>query len=410
MDDATEQVTRWWRRPDLTYRQGDLVLDGDSVAGWAEAAGTPCFLYAAGRIRDNARRVLNALEGAGLRGRLYYAMKANRFAPLLTWLRQTGLCGIDACSPEEVMQALACGFPPRSLLYTATSVSDPDLDVLRRFPDILMNVDSLSALRRLADRQPGRRIGLRVNPGVGLGYRENALLEYAGSRPTKFGLYEDQVDEALAIAEAAGFRIVALHVHAGCGYLTDQLDAFDEVLGRVESFLDRVPEVELLNVGGGLGVPYQAGDAPLDLQAWARVIARRFGARNLAVAAEPGDYLVRDAGVLTLRVNTVEQKQGTTFVGVDGGFHLNMYPAFYNLPLEVVPCRPRPGSLRPVTLAGNINEALDLLGEDVGLPPIEEGDLLAFLHTGGYSSSMSSDHCRRGSFREFLLFPESREV
>ncbi|MEM8995461.1 MAG: diaminopimelate decarboxylase, partial [Acidobacteriota bacterium] len=117
------------------------------------------------------------------------------------------------------------------------------------------------------------------------------------------------------------------------------------------------------------------------------------------------DFLVKDAGVLVCGVSSVEEKGGVRFVGVDAGFNVQTLPATYGLPLEPVPvAQPAPDSpLGPVTVAGNINEALDLFGVDIPMPEIVEGDLLALLGAGGYGSSMSSRHCLRGDFTEALL-------
>jgi len=131
------------------------------------------------------------------------------------------------------------------------------------------------------------------------------------------------------------------------------------------------------------------------------------------VCVEPGDFIVKDAGVLVLQVVSAERKRQVDFVGVDGGFNLAVEPFFYGLPCEPVPCRIAgavdevyaPEALRPVSIAGNINEALDVWADQVPLPPLAEGDYLAFINAGGYASAMSSNHCMRGQFQERLLFP-----
>lgn len=108
--------------------------------------------------------------------------------------------------------------------------------------------------------------------------------------------------------------------------------------------------------------------------------------------------------MLLLQVTLMETKAGIVFCGVNGGCNLHPEPAYYGLPLHPVPCRrPAAGRLTRVTIAGNINEALDLFGEDVLLPPLREGEILALLNAGGYGSAMSSNHCLRGEFREILL-------
>ncbi|MCX6934511.1 MAG: diaminopimelate decarboxylase, partial [Verrucomicrobia bacterium] len=109
--------------------------------------------------------------------------------------------------------------------------------------------------------------------------------------------------------------------------------------------------------------------------------------------------------LLLLEVNTVERKGSTLYAGVNGGFQLHIEPAFYQLPLVPVPVKAAGARarLRPTTIAGHINEALDLLHRDALLPPLVNGDLLAFLNAGGYGASMASNHCMRGAFNEHLL-------
>jgi len=397
----------WWSRDGLGYADGDLQLAGRSLAGLAREAGTPLYVYDAARVRANLERLRAALAARGLAHRVFYAMKSNRHAPLLAWLRGLGLCGIDTCSPAEVRHARAAGFRPDQISFTGTSLSDADLRELLTRRGLIFNLDSQHDIARTAALAPGRRVGLRVNPGLGIGYRRNHLLRYAGGGGTKFGLHRAQFPAALRRARAAGLTVEGLHFHTGCGFLTPQLPVLDEIFSACAWFVRQVPGLRYLNLGGGLGIPLVPGDRPLDLDAWSALVARHFGGLGCEIWCEPGDYLVKDAGVLVLEVNTVEVKGSTLYAGVNGGFSIHLEPAFYGLPLWPVPCRePGPRArLRPVTIAGNINEALDLLHRDALLPPLRNGDLLAFLNAGGYGAAMASNHCLRGFFQERFLMP-----
>jgi diaminopimelate decarboxylase len=396
----------WWSREDLGYVDGRLRLAGYDLAEQAETVDGPLFVYSAPRIEANLRRLRAALSKVGAPSRVYYAMKANRFAPLLRRLAASGLCGADICSPDELDHALACGFAASDISFTGTGVANRDLDRLLAHPDLTINCDSVGMIRRVGERAPGRTIGVRVNPDLGVGYGDNPRLTYAGRTVTKFGIYREQWGEALATARAYGLQVRSLHFHVGCGYLDAQLAAWDAAVGAALAFLDAVPEVTTVNVGGGLGLPHRPGDAPLDLDRWSTILDRHFAGRGVSVAVEPGDYVVKDAGVLLLQVTDVELKRDVTFVSVDGGFNLAPEPAYYDLPCEPAACAPRSmdrATWRPVTIAGNINEALDVWAADHPMPPMREGDRIAFLNAGGYAASMSSHHCMRGTFSERLL-------
>jgi len=220
-----------------------------------------------------------------------------------------------------------------------------------------------------------------------LGSRD--LLEFAQSAETPVYLYNSaQIKENLT-------------------RLTQSLEKREirfKILERCNWFLDRCPGIDALDIGGGQGIPVIEGQKPLDIDRWASVIGKHVKKRDLEIILEPGDYLVKDCGVLILQVNTVEKKGGTKFIGVNGGFNIQNLPAYYNTPLTVAPLsKNATASREQVTIAGNINEAIDLFAENISLPPIQEGDYLGFLNVGGYGSAASSNHCMRGTFSEYLM-------
>ncbi len=394
----------WWERDDLRYKDGRLFFSGVSVAELIGMTGTPAFFYNGSRIVRNIERLQDALSQVGS-SRIYYAIKANRFAPLLTHIKSNGGCGVDVCSPGELLHAFSCGFKSDQISYTAHSMADDELKLLADNPEVALNCDSLSTIRRLGKFCSGRRIGIRVNPAMGVGYRDSELLRYSGDKTTKFGIYREQFEEALTLAKKYDFTVDTVHFHTGCGYLNNQLSLFEKILDEARWFTDRVNDLAFVNLGGGLGVPHDVDDKSLDLEAWASVIASRFGGRGLTVCVEPGDYIVKDSGILVLEVNTVERKRETDFVGVNGGFNLAIEPAFYGLPCEPVVLEKRTDRLKPVTVVGNINESLDVWKEKFPMPDqIREKDPLAFINAGGYASSMMSNHCMRGRVSENLLF------
>lgn len=395
----------WWEREDLGYQQDELVFAGHSVSRLAAQFGTPSFVYSLDRVRANLERLHQSLNEVGLADRfsILFAMKANRFAPLLANLKQTGLCGIDACSPAEVELAVSCGFAPADISFTAGSLSEVDFSTLARYDGLFFDCDSIHAIRRWGELKPGSEIGIRVNPGMGISREANEKLQYAGSTVTKFGVYREQFDEALAVAAAHDLTVTKIHFHTGCGYLTPQLTYWESILEACQWFISRCDNLSRVNVGGGLGVPHLESDQPLDLNRWAAVLKRQFGDSGLHIEIEPGDYLLKDAGLLLLGITYLETKKDTTFLGVDAGFNIAPEPAYYDLPFLPVPLVLANEEARQYHVAGNINEALDIWYEDAVLPDMTGQKYLALINGGAYSSSMASNHCMRGPFKEFLL-------
>ena len=185
--------------------------------------------------------------------------------------------------------------------------------------------------------------------------------------------------------------------------MTPQLAQLEHILVRSLDFVERAGATRV-NIGGGLGVPHLADDAPLDLEQWAALLARQLGGRGITVEVEPGEYLVKDAGLLLLGITFVERKQDTLFVGTDAGFNIAPEPAHYNLPFQPLPLVWKDEPCRQATVVGNINEALDVWYEGAWLPDLEGHRFLALINAGAYSAAMASNHCLRGTFKEFLLF------
>jgi len=393
----------WWRRPGLDVVDGRLALNGADLEGLVREHGTPLFVYDLARPVETVRSLQAALARAGVPYRTRFALKACPDPRILAVLRGLGApgtpesVGIDACSPGEVIHALANGWEPEEISHTGTNVSERDLDVLLANP-IRINLDGVSQVERLGRRAPGRTIGIRVNPGAGAGYTEH--LSYAGERPTKFGVTEDRLDDAIAAARRYGLVVDTLHFHAGSGWLGDQLDGFATAVGRATRFLDRLLEagfdIREVNVGGGLGRIARDGERPVDLDAYAGVIREHLGPYGVIAAFEPGDFVMKDAGLLLGEVVSVERRGGMTFVGLDIGWNVNCAWFIYRYAQEILTVRdPLRERTQVVTVAGHINEAGDVFAEDYPFGVVEEGEIVAVMNAGGYLQAMSMTHCLR---------------
>jgi diaminopimelate decarboxylase len=389
----------------MHYVGSDLYFAGRSVAALVEEHGAPLALYDRQRVLANVHRLADAFARTGHPHQVYYAIKSNRFAPLLDAVRSTGRCGIDCCSPNEVKLALASGFAPEMISFTGSSVSEDDVAAIGHLP-IRMNVDSISMMHKVGRLFPGRRIGIRVNPQIGVGL--SSALTYAGGRPSKFGIYGDRFQEALDIAASYGLIVEGVHMHVGSGWLARGLETFLRAVDRLADFAEELPALTYVNVGGGIGVQHCAEDDPVDLDLYAgsivSVVSERLGG-HVQVCCEPGDYIVNDTAILAARVTMVEEKGGTHFVGLNVGFNSNPQAAHYGFTQELVHATRGPADDSSPTwfVVGNINEVIDNFHENARLPSVEEGDIVVMLNAGGYGSSMASNHCLRDVARDLIL-------
>jgi diaminopimelate decarboxylase len=396
-------MSDWWERPGRERVDGRLAIAGRDAEAIAREHGTPVYAYDLPHLETQARGLEDAFASAGGAFRLRLAIKAQRDPAVMRFVRGLGTVGIDACSPGEVRYALEHGWRADEISYTGTNVSERDLDVLLA-TDVHVNLDLLSQLRRWGRRAPRTTVGIRVNPRVGATRSVEAGVEaheslYAGARPTKFGIFAEQLEEALAIARERDLRIDTVHVHTGDGFLTEDLPRFGVALERVAAMAAHVRDaghpLAEVNVGGGLGVPQVERDEPLDADAYAKTVLEHLEPLGVTVAAEPGDYLCKEMGSLLAEVVTVEERDGVWFAGLDAGYNVAPERFIYgsNFPV-VLTDGTRERSARTYTIAGNINEGPDHWAEHE-LPELAEGDVVAILNVGSYNESMYLEHCLR---------------
>jgi diaminopimelate decarboxylase len=401
--------TRQWLKGPLENRGGELYFDGVSAADLAEAFDTPLYVISESRIRDNYRRLYNALTRNYEKIRVYYAVKANSNLAVLKILEKESAC-VDAVSPGEVFMALTTGFPSSRILFTGTSVRSDELKFLAD-SNITVNVDSLSQLDRLLEIKVPEVLSVRVNPEIGAGHHDHCI---TAGKSTKFGLWENDAVNAYKKAKEAGVERFGIHMHVGSGVL--DVDPFVLALDKLLNVAKRVHDevgvsFEFVDMGGGIGVPYKPEDKELDLTLVSEKVLSLFkrrideyGLGEPFFCVEPGRYLVCDASILLTRVNTVKATPFKRFAGVDAGFNTLVRPAMYGSYHHVlVANKLNAPEEETYDVAGPVCESGDLLAKDRRLPKVEEGDLLAVLNAGAYGYAMSSQYNARPRAAEVMV-------
>lgn len=391
----------WWQHESLTAGHLLLEMDGVPLAELAQQHGTPLYVYSRATIQRQLHHLLTALADVTGQFAIFYAMKANRFPGVLQAVRAVPGAGVDTCSPREVEAALAAGFPPELISFNAGMLSTRDLaHVAAR--GVYCTLDSFSALRRYGPLVlSGTRVGLRFNPGTAAGYGDNRKTVYGNA---KFGFEPEECQEALRVARSAGLEVDSAHMHIGWGLQEEAAGQLEQAFMRLASVARQIPALRSVNVGGGLGGRFRASDRPLSLATWQQLIARHLAPLGATIACEPGTFVAAPAGILLAEVNTVEERRGTRWIGVDAGYAINPCPALYGIPIEIVPLHePLAEPTSRCTVAGHINEAYDIWARDYPLPALAEGDLLGILPAGAYGASMASDHCLRGQVTEVMV-------
>ena len=390
---------------DVTGGRTGFGEAADWSAFWTIAAdrhGTPLYVYALPTLHARAAALRRALPASV---RVTYALKANGSLALAAELRRLGW-GADVCSPGELETARAAGFVAGDVLYTGPAKSDREIEEAVRWGVGLIVVESAAEAARVAAAAGRARVRqpvlLRVNPGPGLARSGMALSAAA----CKFGVDEADMPAAARLIRALpAIELRGIHVSTDSNVCDPGrlLERAEYAFGLVAQLAADGLDVEVVDLGGGLGVPHRAGDDALDVNAYGAGL-RRLAGRHARVSTilELGRYPVAESGAYVVSVVAVKRSRGGTFVLVDGGIN-HLYR-----PRLTPPDRPPPllspgrAPVERVTVGGPLLDAGDLLAEDVLLPRPEAGDLLAIPACGAYGYS----HGLHG----FCLHPTPAEV
>ncbi len=401
-----------WIRTGLDVRDDVLHIAGRNAISIAKTEQLPVFVTDLAWIGIQASKLRTALVDVGLQPCVRLALKAQRELNTLRYIRSLGLddplanVGIDACSPNEVDYALEHGWEAREISCTGTNMSEDDL---RRIIDrgVHLNLDLLSQLERFGRLAPGSRAGIRINPRAGAAWGGRKSL-YTGVKPTKFGIYEEQVGAAIEIARRHEIVLDTVHMHVADGFLTEDLDEIERAVSAAARITHKLKSkgfpIEEVNTGGGVGIRLRDEDSPLILTEWAGILKKHLGPLNVTVGTEPGNFLTKQSTIVLAEVVTVEDRLGERFVGLNVGWNVLSFQFLYDMPFTIVPCgNPLAGPVGSATISGNINEGNDLFAENIPFPDIAEGDFVALLNAGGYNQAMQSDHCLRPKAKTICL-------
>ena len=388
------------------YRNGILHAEDVSLAAIAAEVGTPVYVYSTATITRHYQAFTGAL---GPNAHVFYAMKANSNLAVLKTLAKLG-AGADTVSEGEIRRALAAGISPDKIVFSGVGKSDQELGFAVDAGIFQVNIETegeLHLLSRIASAKGKRQASVfRINPDVGAGGHAKIT---TGSSENKFGVGLDEAERLYdTAANMPGVRMLGLAVHIGSQIreLGNLEAAFARMGELVVSLRGRGHQVERLDLGGGLGIPYEMEEAvdygPDLIQAYAAMVKKQLGGLDVELGFEPGRLIVGNAGVLVTRVLQLNRRPQKTFIVVDAAMNDLIRPAMYDAFHEIWPvAEPAAGTTTmPYDVVGPICETGDQFASARPLPEPEPGDLFAFMTAGAYGATMSSTYNTR------LLVPE----
>jgi diaminopimelate decarboxylase len=388
------------------YRNGVLHCEDVSLEAIARELGTPAYVYSDATLRRHYGVLSEAFAGRDVL--IAYAVKANSNIGVIATLAEMG-AGADVVSGGEMIKAMAAGVPAGRIVFSGVGKTREDMRLGLERGIFQFNVESMAELHRLSAvaQEMGRSapVAFRVNPHVEAGGHAHIS---TGTPETKFGIAWHEADQFYAAASRLpNIEPVGIAVHIGSQIMRiDPLRAaWEKVIGLARRLRERGFAISRVDFGGGLGVPYKDSEEPDSPALYARHAREVLGNLDVRLIIEPGRLIAGNAGVLISRVEYVKERDGRTFVILDAGMNDLMRPALYGAHHEVLPVRtPAMGApRRAVDLVGPICESTDRFAKDRPMPPLEEGDLVAFMTAGAYGATLSSQYNSRPLVAEALV-------
>ena len=387
----------------LERREGVLLCDGVALAAAAERFGTPLYVYSRAALVEAYSTYERAF--AAVPHRICYALKANGNGHLLRLLAGLG-AGADIVSGFELELALRAGFPPERIVFAGVGKTEAEIDLGIELGIGDFNAESEAELLRIsaaaARRGRSTRVSLRVNPDIDP--RSHPYIS-TGLRENKFGVDIALAPEILGRARGLpGIAVVGVQCHIG-SQITDLAplgEAAREVARLSRRLLDEGFPLEMIDLGGGLGVDYEGGRSP-DPARLAEVILPALEGLPLTLFLEPGRSLLAPAGALLTRVLYLKENRGRRFVIVDAGMNDLLRPSLYEAFHRIEPVVARGRAVVRADIVGPVCETGDFLARDRDLEPVEPGDLLAVRDAGAYGYAMASNYNQRPRPAEVLV-------
>ena len=389
------------------YHHGVLHAEGVDLAALAREVGTPFYCYSTATLERHYRVFFEAFHG--LDALVCYAMKANSNQAVLKTFSRLG-AGMDVVSEGELRRALAVGVPGARITFSGVGKTEREMALALEAEVLSFNVESEPELHRLSNVAQGMgrtaKIALRVNPDVDA--KTHAKIS-TGKSENKFGIPLSHARRTYALAASLpGIKVDGIDMHIGSQItdLTPFNDAFALLRGFVQELRSDGHSIAHIDLGGGLGVPYKADNAPPPSPAdYALVVRKHVGDLGCQLIFEPGRLLVANAGILVSEVIYVKHGDGKTFVIVDAAMNDLIRPTLYEAYHDIWTVRQAAvGAAHDIVdVVGPVCESGDYLALGRSLPGLKAGDLIAVMSAGAYGAVQACTYNTRPLVPEVLV-------
>ena len=395
-----------------SYKNKNLHCENINLIELSKKVGSPFYCYSSKILESKYSELTDAFKEEDLL--VCFSLKANSNQSIIKTFSSLG-SGADVVSIGELKRALKAKIPPNKIVFSGVGKNTDEIIFAIKNKILMINVESISELKQISTQAANLNmiapISLRVNPDIEAGGNEKIS---TGKKQDKFGI---SIKEAIDVYELASnldnIEIKGIDVHIGSqiNELEPFEKTFDSIVETITKLKDKNIDIDIIDIGGGIGINY-TDEKALNIKDYAALVSKKLGSLNKKIIIEPGRFLTAESGILVTKIIYIKENESKKFIIVDAAMNDFIRPSLYGSLHNALPIiendKERP--IESYDVVGPICETGDFFIKDFKTSQLLETDLLAITNVGAYGSVLSSNYNSRPSIAEIIIKDDSYSV
>ena len=395
-----------------SYKNKNLHCENINLIELSKKVGSPFYCYSSKILESKYSELTDAFKEEDLL--VCFSLKANSNQSIIKTFSSLG-SGADVVSIGELKIALKAKIPPNKIVFSGVGKNTDEIIFAIKNKILMINVESISELKQISTQAANLNmiapISLRVNPDIEAGGNEKIS---TGKKQDKFGI---SIKEAIDVYELASnldnIEIKGIDVHIGSQIndLEPFEKTFDSIVETITKLKDKNIDINIIDIGGGIGINY-TDEKALNIKDYAALVSKKLGSLNKKIIIEPGRFLTAESGILVTKIIYIKENESKKFIIVDAAMNDFIRPSLYGSLHNALPIiendKERP--IESYDVVGPICETGDFFIKDFKTSQLLERDLLAITNVGAYGSVLSSNYNSRPSIAEIIIKDDSYSV
>ncbi|MDB9925703.1 diaminopimelate decarboxylase [Hyphomicrobiales bacterium] len=396
----------------FNYENGELKIEDINLSEIAKKIKTPFYCYSYNHLKEQYSKLDQSINLADYH--ICYSIKSNSNQSIIKTFSKLG-SGADVVSMGELKRALKAGIPSQKIVFSGIGKSSEEIEFAIKNNILMFNVESIGELKKLSNESSKlnieSQVALRINPDISAGANEKIS---TGKAQDKFGIdWKNAVESYELASKLPGIKIIGIDVHIGSQIndIEPFRKSFDLLVEIIEILRAKGHQINVLDVGGGLGVKYHPNEIPLNVNDYGALLSEKLGGLGCKIIIEPGRLLTANSAVLITKTLYIKNTESNNFIIVDAAMNDFIRPTLYGAYHEIIPIKEnKENNLLDYDIVGPVCESGDFFGKKIKLGKIDEDDLMAIKSVGAYGSVLSSNYNTRASINEILVNNKNFEI